>query len=300
MVATLTVCAALLLDVVLGEPRRLHPLVGFGNLVKLIEKVFYRNSVISGAFAILILLLPLVALTLLIERVPAAWAVAINALVLYLTIGWRSLNTHAIRVREQLTANDLPAARLAAAMMVSRDTADLDSEGIAAATVESVLENGNDAIFGAIFWFLLAGLPGVVLYRLSNTLDAMWGYRNARYLRFGRVAARLDDALNFVPARLTALSYALLGRTLTALRCWQQQGSSWKSPNAGPVMAAGAGSLGLELGGIAVYHGLVQQRPILGAGRRAGTEDIDAACRLIRNCVLLWVVTLFAGAWFVD
>lgn len=300
MVAALTVCAALLLDLILGEPQRFHPLVGFGNLVKLTEKTFYRDSVIIGALAVLILLLPLFALTLVVERLPAVWAVAVNILVLYLTIGWHSLSAHAGRVREELIANDLPAARLAAGRMVSRDTADLDSEGIAAATVESVLENGNDAIFGALFWFLLAGLSGVVLYRLSNTLDAMWGYKNPRYLRFGRAAARLDDALNFVPARLTALSYALLGRTRTALRCWQQQGGTWKSPNAGPVMAAGAGSLGLELGGIAVYHGLAQQRPILGAGRRAGANDIDAASRLIRHCVLLWVVTLCAGAWFAN
>ena len=176
--------------------------------------------------------------------------------------------------------------------MVSRQTEDLDAAGVAGACIESTLENGNDAIFGALFWFALLGGPGAVLFRLANTLDAMWGYRNQRFADFGWAAARLDDLLNLVPARLTALSYALCGSTRTALRCWRQQAPRWKSPNAGPVMSAGAGSLGLALGGPAVYHGRVESRPPLGEGRPASAEDIGRALTLVRRSLWLWLSAL--------
>ena len=172
---------------------------------------------------------------------------------------------------------------------------------MAKATVESVLENGNDAIFGALFWFALLGGPGALMFRLANTLDAMWGYRNERYLRFGWAAARIDDVLNYIPARLTALSYALLGNTADALRCWRTQAPAWDSPNAGPVMAAGAGTLGVSLGGPAIYHGQLEDRPRLGTGDAARATDIDKAVALVHNSIWLWLlavagVSVFAHA----
>jgi adenosylcobinamide-phosphate synthase len=118
--------------------------------------------------------------------------------------------------------------------MVSRQTEDLDAAGVASACLESTLENGNDAIFGALFWFALLGGPGALLFRLANTLDAMWGYRNPRFADFGWAAARIDDLLNFIPARLTALSYALCGRTRSALRCWREQGRELEEPQRRP------------------------------------------------------------------
>ena len=288
LTAALILPLALALDAWLGEPRRFHPLVGFGGLALALEERLHGDARWRGALALALIVLPPVLLTALIDG--QSWSPLLDLLVLYLAIGWRSLGEHANRVGVALIGGDLPEARQAVSYIVSRDTADLDTEGIAKATVESVLENGNDAIFAALFWYLVAGAPGVVLYRLTNTLDAMWGYRNDRYRHFGWAAARLDDLLNWVPARLTALSYALAGAFGPALACWRAQGPGWKSPNAGPVMAAGAGSLGILLGGPAVYHGATQVRPSLGAGRPARAEDIGRALRLIRTALVFWVV----------
>ena len=295
MITVFIVIAALLLDAALGEPRRYHPLVGFGRLAQAVEQRLYGDSLIRGAVAITILLLPLVVITMMIS---IHWFVEV--ILLYLALGWKSLGEHANRVVTALQANNLIIARQRVGDMVSRDTTTLNESDVAKATVESVLENGNDAVFGALFWFVVAGAPGVVLFRLSNTLDAMWGYRTQRYLRFGWAAARLDDLLNYIPARLTALSYALVGNYSRAMRCWRHQGSGWKSPNAGPVMAAGAGSIDVQLGGTATYQGTQQQRPPLGEGDPPTTEHIGAALQLIKRALLLWVIVLLLGGWFVS
>jgi len=293
MSITLIIFAALLLDFWLGELRRFHPLVGFGNLAKMVERWLYVDSALRGLIAVLLLLVPF---TLVITLVQAlSWHWALDILLLYLAIGWKSLGIHAKLVQNALMANNLPDARHQVRLLVSRDTTQLDQGDVAKATIESVLENGNDAIFATLFWFAIAGAPGAIAYRLVNTLDAMWGYRNERYRNFGWAAARLDDALNYIPARLTALSYAIVGQRQSALKCWKTQGSNWKSPNAGPVMAAGAGSLGVSLGGAAWYHGKLEQRPILGEGRDPNANDIDRALLLIQRAIVLWLVFIYLG-----
>ena len=298
MSITLTVIFALLLDAWLGEPRRFHPLVGFGKLANYIEQKFYANTWLSGCVSLLILVAPFVMFAVLITLTP--WHFIIDIVLLYLSIGWNSLGAHARLVRNALLANDLKTARQKVGMMVSRDTTKMDRIGVTQGAIESVLENGNDAIFGVIFWFIVAGAPGAIAYRLINTLDAMWGYRNVRYCQFGWAAARLDDCLNFIPARLTALSYALVGKMRNAFNCWRTQGAAWKSPNAGPVMAAGAGSLNISLGGPAFYHGQLESRPILGNGFTPDTHHIDDALRLITRSLILWLVVLSLGECFVQ
>lgn len=303
LAAPLMMLAAVLLDHLLGEPRRFHPLAGFGRLARNAEKTFYGAAeaapaacYLRGSAAVIVLLAPLVLLAAWLQQ-SAFFGALFSIVLLYFAIAPRSLREHAERVATACSAGDLPAARQAVGMLVSRDTSEMDEEVVARAAVESVLENGNDAVFGALFWFALAGASGALLYRLSNTLDAMWGYRNARYNRFGWAAARLDDALNFIPARLTALSYALLGHTRSALHCWRLQAAAWSSPNAGSVMASGAGALRVRLGGSAVYHGELEQRPPLGCGAAACPGDIARAVNLVRHSLWLWLALLLtAGA----
>lgn len=294
MTSTLIVLTALTLDAMLGEARRWHPLVGFGRLVSVVERRFYQQNRIAGVLALCIAVLPFILLAVWLQS--TSLAPLFTAVLLYVAIGWKSLSEHAMPIAIALEADDIGSARTQLGRIVSRDTFDIDEQGISRAAVESVLENGCDAVFGAVFWALLLGAPGVVLYRLVNTLDAMWGYKNERYLQFGWAAARLDDVLNFIPARLTALSYALAGNLLSALRCWRQQGYSWKSPNAGPVMAAGAGSLGVLLGGSASYHGTIQARPDLGERRAPDALDIKRSLQLVNRVVVLWLAVLFAFA----
>jgi adenosylcobinamide-phosphate synthase len=287
----LALLAAITLDACLGEPRQAHPLVAFGRVAVWMEKRLYVDRRAAGMLAWALAVLPIVAAIWLALRAVAPWAAtAAGAVLLYLTIGLRSLGEHAQPVAAALEAGDLDAARAAVARMVSRDTALLDADRVAAAATESVLENGNDAVFGALFWFALLGAPGAVLYRLANTLDAMWGYRTPHYERFGWAAARIDDVLNYVPARLTALTYAVLGDCRRALRCWRRQAEHWDSPNAGPVMAAGAGALGVKLGGAAPYHGVWEQRPDLGEGSAASAASIARALQLVRGGTALWLL----------
>ncbi len=284
--------AALLLDRWLGEPARWHPLVGFGRWANWLEQRLYRPGIVAGGLATLAATAPFVALVVWLDTPLLALPV------LWFTLGYQSLVEHGERVHEALESGDLALARQRVGMIVSRDTSGMSEQDISLATVESLLENGNDAIFGALFWFAWLGAPGALLYRLINTLDAMWGYRTPRYLAFGRVAARLDDLLNYLPARLTALSYAATGSTAMALGSWKNYAPAWESPNAGPVMAAGAGALGLRLGGPALYHGEEKHRPPLGDGKAPQGDDIARAITLVKRSTLLWlaVMLLIQGA----
>lgn len=286
---------AVVLDFWLKEPRRWHPLITFGALAQGVEKHFYgppqlRSSLRQwrGVMALFCLITPIGLTVWVLSNLPVV-GVAIAIIVLYLSIGAASLADHAQAVATALDQDDLTLARQQVGKIVSRDTADMDATQISGATVESVLENGCDAIFGALFWFVVAGAPGAVVYRLVNTLDAMWGYRTDHYRDFGWAAARLDDLLNWLPARLTGLSYMLLGNSRNAWQCWRTQAPAWKSSNAGTVMAAGAGALGISLGGGAYYQGQWQPRPSLGTGVLPDCVDIQRAITLVRRSLGLWL-----------
>lgn len=295
----LLAAAAVALDQLLGEARRYHPLVGFGWLTSWLEarlnaasRRTYVAHRLAGVVAVALLLVPVTALAFWLCHLPRIGPV-VDVLLLYFALGHKSLHEHARAVVDALRLGNDAAAREAAARMVSRDSAALDP---VPATVESVLENGNDGVFGALFWFFIAGGAGALAFRLANTLDAMWGYRSPRFLQFGWAAARLDDVLDYLPARFTALTYAALGKTRDALTCWRTQALTWDSPNAGPVMAAGAGALGICLGGPARYQGEWHERPPLGAGRETEVSDIEHALTLVRRGVYLWLALSMLAA----
>lgn len=299
----LSVLLAFVLDKLFAEPSRHHPLVYFGRMASRIEQALNteggKHPRYRGVLAALIVMLPLIVLSIILEYYLKLYTVIyipVAAIIIYIAVGWQSLIQHAENIRTPLMQCNIDAARASLAMIVSRDTSELDEKAVAKAATESVLENGADAIFSAIFWFCILGIPGVVLYRLSNTLDAMWGYKNTRFVAFGWFAARLDDVLNYIPARLTALSYAIVGHRDLAVYYWRKQGGRWKSPNAGPVMAAGAGALNTSLGGAAYYHGHLQHRPVLGPEESASTtasfQTIGEACRLVNKALCLWLLAI--------
>ncbi len=300
---TLSIILAIILDHWLGEPERYHPLAGFGRLADGLEKRLRKPQRSPGgakasgliAWASLTLPLPLMLTQLELAAVYKVWT---DGVLLYFCIAPSSLKLHAIRVYHALQNQSLAVAKQQLARMVSRETAKMDAQQVQKATIESVLENGADAVFAPIFWFMVAGPAGAVFYRLCNTLDAMWGYKNTEYYYFGRVAAKMDDLLNYPPARLTALSYALTGGTRQALTCWRTQAGFLESPNAGPVMTAGAGAMDVRLGGPAYYHGRLKEKIYFGSQRETQPEDIVRANKLIDKSLLLWVILIAVGGCF--
>jgi len=301
MILTLSILLAVTIDFWLGEPRNTyHPLVMFGKWASAIEMRLLNNEQsvfrqrVSGFLAVAIVLIP----CLLWLRLVPSWPplqTTIDVLVLYFCIAARSLQQHALAVHSALADSDLPLARQQVGKIVSRQTEAMTEADVRRATIESVLENGADAVFAPLFWFVVLGPFGALLYRLSNTLDAMWGYKNRRYRYFGWMAARFDDVLNWMPARLTAISYAVLGNTAQALCAWRRHAHLLDSPNAGPVMTAGGGSLMLQLGGPACYHGEIKQKPWFGGERAPEDYDIPRACKLMYRVLLLWLILIGLG-----
>ncbi|MCK5829440.1 MAG: cobalamin biosynthesis protein [Methylococcales bacterium] len=294
---SLIVILAILMDYWLGEPQKYHPLVGFGQLANKVEAIFRNKShsdlqkKMMGCMAIIALVSPFVFLIYFLNQ-SNYLSLLLSPVILYFCIAANSLKQHSLRVYQALEKADMAQAKKQVGMIVSRETERMTEDDVRKAAIESVLENGADAVFAPIFWFVVVGPVGVVLYRLSNTLDAMWGYKNQRFFYFGWAAARFDDLLNYIPARLTALSYALVGQTWNALKCWKNQAHLLDSPNGGPVMTSGAGSLNLKLGGSAWYHGKRKNKIFFGMEKLPSNNDINNANSLINKSLFLWVSLL--------
>ena len=286
---------ALVLDAALGEPRWLwarlpHPAVLMGRLIAWAEARYNRaeGRLRAGALSLAALLAGAGALGWLVSRLPFGGALEV-ALVAIL-LAQKSLVEHVRAVADALRLS-VGDGRLAVARIVGRDTRALDRPAIARAAIESAAENLSDGVIAPAFWYLVGGLPGLLIYKLTNTADSMIGYRTARYEPFGKPAARLDDVLNWIPARLTAALIALVAFRPGMWRTIRRDAPLHRSPNAGWPEAAMAGALGVALAGPRAYGGVAREFPwVNGDGRRdAGPEDIDRAARVLWRA---WAVLL--------
>lgn len=288
------------LDLLLGDPAALtpmHPVVLMGKAIRRLETglraVFPKSEKGSlAAGAVMAVLLPvgtwgLCTLALwLLGRLSPVPAFALEVIWCWQALAIKDLRDEAMNVRRALTEAGLPEARTAVARIVGRDTAALDAAGVARAAVETVAENFSDGVIAPLFYMMIGGAPLALAYKAVNTMDSMVGYKNERYLYFGRAAAKLDDAANFIPARLAALLLiAAAGMTgenaKDALRIWRRDRRRHASPNAAQCEATMAGALGLRLVGPAYYFGKLYDKPYIGDDNRPiVADDIRRACRM--------------------
>jgi adenosylcobinamide-phosphate synthase len=288
-----------LADAVFADPARWHPVAGFGTCAAALERRWYVDRRSAGVAHTAVLAGGAVGLGVVAEVVSRRHPVAhacVTAAATWTVLGGTSLARHGIALAAALQGGssttgpvraepDLAGARAHIPALCGRDPEVLDAAGMARAGTESMAENTSDATVAPLLWGAVAGVPGLLGYRAINTLDAMVGYRSPRYARFGWAAARVDDLVNLVPARVTALLIALLapaigGSPRAAIAAWRRDASTHPSPNAGPVEAAAAGALGVALGGPTVYPHGTENRPRLGLGRPPQPVDLRRAARL--------------------
>ena len=286
----LAVAGGVLADLVVGDPPTpWHPVAWFGSAMTRVERRLYRDAVAPGV--------GYAAVGVALARL-AAVAVPMAAVATTVSSSGRTLVRSAHEIDSRLASDDIAAARQLLPTLVGRDPQHLEADDIARAVVESVAENTVDAIVAPAWWALVGGAPGALIHRAVNTMDAMVGHRNERYVHFGRAAARIDDVAAWIPARLTAALVAAV-RPAAAARiadAVRRQAPAHPSPNAGVAEAAFAAALGVQLGGATVYAGHIDERPILGSGRAAGRADIRRATRLCRDVTFALVSILLASA----
>ncbi len=300
------------LDLLLGDPAWLtpvHPVVLMGRAITALEKLLRalfpktdRGEEAAGALMALLMSAGTFILCKLIVKLlnglypPLSFA--LEVIWCWQALAVRDLKVEAMRVQKALETEGLEAARKAVSRIVGRDTEALDEKGVARAAVETVAENFSDGVIAPLAYMLLGGAPLALAYKAINTMDSMVGYKNARYLHFGRVPAKLDDAANYLPSRLAALLLIAAARltgedAASAWRIWRRDRRKHASPNSAQCEAAMAGALGLRLCGPASYFGVKHDKPWIGDRRREIVPgDISRACRLEYTGALLGLAVL--------
>ena len=313
----LSIFAGFGLDCLFGDPlSAAHPVVLMGKLISLLEnnlRARYpktpKGERIAGT--IMALLVPLISALVGLALLYMAWCIhpwayfALSAFLCWQCFAARCLMTESKKVVTALRNEGLDAGRRQVAMLVGRDTEKLTGEQVVKATVETVAENTSDGVIAPLFWMALGGAVGGLFYKAVNTMDSMVGYKNEKHLNFGRFAARFDDVVNFIPARLSAL--AMIGAAFllkldgkNAFRIWRRDRRNHASPNSAQCESACAGALGVQLGGNASYFGQLYEKPTIGDPTRPiEGADVNGACRLMYGtsvlALLLYGVILLLG-----
>jgi adenosylcobinamide-phosphate synthase len=305
---SLIIVSAYILDLIFGDPRRLpHPVRGIGWLIQRFETLLRRfaktpgTERTAGIVLVIAIVLPVYFLCRLLILSASSFSLylglAVSALMAYTTLAARALADSAQAVLSPLDNGDIVRARKELSMIVGRDTEDLDEKEITRAVVETVAENASDGVVAPLFYMALGGPALAMAYKAVNTLDSMVGYKNARYINFGRAAARLDDAANFIPARITAVLFCFVSNLFslfnsafriphsafqTPWRVMLRDGRNHPSPNSGYPEAAMAGALGVRLGGQSTYGGRLSRKPFIGNELRPlDKKDVEKSVRLM-------------------
>jgi adenosylcobinamide-phosphate synthase len=287
---------AYLIDLAIGELPGKHPVMWMGDFISAFERRFYRDRILTGALLVISLtalaLLIAVTLAYLADGVPAWLSLPILAVLASTGLAMHMLHASVARL---LTAEN---PRQALSYLVSRDTQAMTETDVHKAALETWAENLSDGVIAPLFYLVLFGLPGIAVYKAVNTMDSMIGYKTERYFNFGKVAARLDDVANYLPARLTALLIiALADDRRRAWQCCRRDGGKLESPNAGFPIAAMAGALGVALGGDASYHGRIKHKPVLGLAVNAvNSTTLKQALNMKTgiNLIVLGILTIGA------
>lgn len=312
------------LDLIFGDPHRLpHPVRLIGGLVSFLDRklngygkkdIKQKAEILKGAMmaASVLIVTGLVSLVLIIMsyRIGAAAFICVESIMTYQVLAARSLRDESMKVQRCLEAGDIEGARAAVSMIVGRDTDVLDEQGIIKAAVETVAENTSDGVIAPMLYLMLGGPAAGFLYKAVNTMDSMVGYKNEKYLYFGRAAARLDDAANFLPSRISALlviaACCVSGKDFDGRRAamiWKRDRRKHASPNSAQTEAAFAGALGVRLAGDASYFGHMVRKPYIGDDHRSiETKDIAMADRLMLNaaaiCEICCLLLTGGAAWW--
>jgi len=298
--------AAFLLDIILGDPLFLpHPIRWMGKAIELLEPAFRKNSKnlsVSGTFFALFLISSAWAITFIIVvivgKLHPVLGIVIEIVLIYWCISVRSLKQSAMEVGRSLMDNRIDEAKAKVSLIVGRDVEKLTERGIVKATIETVAENLVDGVISPLFFAVIGGAPLAIAYKMVNTLDSMVGYKNEKYIHFGKAAARIDDISNYIPARLSvpiiSLAAQILSRKgLNAFKTATLEGKNHSSPNAGFPEASFAGAMGVKLGGPNYYHGRLVHKPYIGKlFGEADIKHIKKACDLMMLSSVIWLAIL--------